>query len=142
MKRQKREEGFTLIELISVVVIIMILAALVMPRFAGKAREARIGAANVQIRNFEVALDGYELDNGAYPTTEMGLTALRKEPAGALNWKGPYLKRAIPKDPWGNLYIYTSPGQHGDYDLKSFGPDGVDGGGDDITNWDEEEKTE
>ncbi len=133
--------GFTLIEILLVVVIITILASLVVPRFAGQSQKARIGAAKAQISNFGVALDLYELHNGRYPTTEQGLEALRTEPTSdpaPEDWQGPYLKKDIPLDPWGHPYVYICPGEHNPdtYDLYSRGPDGQDGGGDDITNWD------
>ena len=144
MSRKKQlaaRSGFTLIEVLLVVVIITILASLVVPRFAGLSQDARMRAAKAQIDgSFSVALDLYELHNGTYPTTEQGLNALRSEPTSApvpQDWRGPYLKKDVPPDPWGGPYIYSSPGEyHPDtYDLYSRGPDGQDGGGDDITNW-------
>ncbi len=140
----KNYKGFTLIELMLVVIIIGILVSMVVPRLAGRSEEARIAAARADIKaNISLALDLYELDNGTYPTTEQGLLSLRTKPSTApvpTNWKGPYLKRE-PIDPWGRLYVYKSPGEHNeDYDLYSNGPDGVEGGGDDITNWEEEKK--
>ena len=133
-----RSKGFTLIELMLVVIIISILAAMVMPRLAGRTKQARIAAATSDIEsNIASALDLYELDNGAYPTTEEGLEALLEKPASAKSWRGPYVKKK-PVDPWGNPYIYKYPGTHKlDYDLYSRGKDGVEGGEDDITNWDE-----
>lgn len=134
------KKAFTLIELMLVVIIIGVLSALVVPRLAGRSEEARQAAAKADIEsNIAMALDLYELDNGQYPTTEQGLAALMTKPASspvALNWKGPYLKKE-PKDPWGKPYIYKSPGEHntGDYDLTSWGKDGVEGGGDDVFNW-------
>ena len=132
------KEGFTLIELMLVVIILGILVAMVVPRLAGRGEEARIKAAKTDIlSNIALALDLYELDNGKYPEK---LEDLLKDPgeAKAPNWNGPYLKRkAI--DPWGREYNYKSPGQHNnDYDLYSYGADGAEGGGDDITNWEEE----
>ena len=134
----KKERGFTLIELTLVVIILSILIALVAPRFVGRAKHARIAATRIQIEHFSVALDSYELDNGQFPTTEQGLSALRFKPSDAPNWNGPYLKKQIPKDPWGNSYVYIFPGVHNiDYDLYSYGPDGAEGTEDDIKNWEE-----
>lgn len=139
--KKKNERGFTLIELMLVVIIITTLAAIVFPRFVGRAKEAKIAAARAAINNnLAVALDLYEMDNSFYPATEQGLNALRDEPSSSpvpQNWKGPYIKRKS-VDPWGNSYVYVCPGiQNEDYDLYSYGPDGVEGGGDDITNWEE-----
>ncbi|MGE0710179.1 MAG: type II secretion system major pseudopilin GspG [Planctomycetota bacterium] len=137
----RRHRGFTLIELLLVMIILAVLAALVVPKFAGKSEQARISAATTQIKSlFGTALDVYEADNGAYPSTAQGLDALRAQPSSnpqPRNWKGPYLKGDIPKDPWGNDYVYRSPGtQNPDgYDLLSPGPDGREGSEDDITNW-------
>jgi len=131
--------GFTLVELMLVVIIIGILAAMVVPRFAGRTEEARIAASRADIQvNIASTLDLYELHNGSYPSTEEGLNALLTKPSSAPKWKGPYLKRK-PIDPWGTPYNYRSPGTHQtDYDLYSYGKNRVEGGGDDITNWDEE----
>lgn len=134
-------KGFTLIELMLVIIIIGVLAAVVIPRFAGRANEAKIAAARAAIdSNLSLALDLYEMDNGFYPTTEQGLEALKEKPASApipQNWKGPYIKKK-PVDPWGNKYSYMNPPVHNeDYDLYSFGPDGAESGGDDIINWEE-----
>ena len=135
------KNGFTLIELMLVVIIIGVLVSMVVPRLAGRSEEARIAAAKADINaNISVALDLFELDNGKYPTTDEGLPALRTKPGSALNWKGPYLKKE-PVDPWGKKYAYNSPGAHNpDYDLSSYGPDGTEGGDDDISNWEEEKK--
>ncbi|MFC1624079.1 type II secretion system major pseudopilin GspG [Candidatus Omnitrophota bacterium] len=132
------KRGFTLIELMLVVVIIAILVAMVAPRLAGRAKQAKVVACKADIEvNITSALDLYDLDNDSYPTTEEGLDALLVKPANASKWRGPYLKKR-PKDPWGNLYIYRSPGAHNiDYDLYSYGRDGSEGGGDDIVNWEE-----
>ena len=138
---RRRRSAFTLIELLLVMVIIAVLAALVIPRFAGRSEEARRTATQTQISShFGTALDVYEADNGSYPTTAQGLEALRAKPTSAPEpraWRGPYLKSELPLDPWGNAYVYTAPGTHNrdGYDLWSFGPDGRDGTEDDITNW-------
>jgi len=125
-------KGFTLIELMLVVIIIGVLVSMVVPRLVGRSEEARISAAKADIyANISVALDLFELDNGKFPST---LSELRSKTG-----KGPYLKRE-PRDPWGNPYSYVFPGENNpDYDLYSYGPDGKEGGGDDITNWEEEE---
>ena len=139
-----KRRAFTLIELMLVVIIISVLVAMVVPRLVGRSQEARIAAAQAQIEaHLATALDLYELDNGAYPTTEQGIAALRKKssaPPVPPNWKGPYIKK-IPKDPWGNTYSYASPGTHNtqDYDLSSYGPDGIESS-DDIVNWEVEEE--
>ena len=140
----KRKIGFTLVELLLVVTIILILGGMVIPRMAGRTEQARQAAARADIEtNIAMALDLYELDSGRYPTTEQGLGALIRKPSSSpapTNWNGPYLKkRKTPVDPWGKAYTYASPGVHNleDYDLYSYGPDGVEGGGDDVTNWEE-----
>ncbi len=135
----KWKSGFTLIELMIVVVILAVLAAAVIPRLAGRTQQARISTAKMDITgNISVALDLYELDNGRFPTSEQGLSALITKPSSSpvpTNWNGPYLKRK-PVDPWGTEYKYACPGTHTqDYDLYSLGPDATDGTADDITNW-------
>jgi len=137
----KSKKGFTLIELMLVVIIIGVLVSMVVPRLVGRSEEARIAAARADINaNISVALDLFELDTGKYPTTEEGLQALLTKPGSAVKWKGPYLKKE-PMDPWGRKYVYRSPGDHGtDYDLYSYGPDGAEGGGDDVTSWEEAKK--
>ncbi len=135
--------GFTLLEIIVVVFILSLLVAIVGPRIIGKTDDARITEAKVQIRNYETALKLFKLDNGYYPDTEQGLEALVKKPEkGKLpnNYReGGYLEqKKIPQDPWGNPYIYISPGLHGDFDIISYGADGKEGGEGkdaDITNW-------
>jgi general secretion pathway protein G len=129
--------GFTLIELLLVLVILGVLAVVVVPRFTGRSEQARVTAARTDIANLEVALDTFEVDNGRYPSSEEGLGALVQQPSGLENWSGPYIRRGIPNDPWGNPYIYRYPGQQNrnSYDLYSMGPDGQEGGADDITNW-------
>lgn len=138
MEILKKNRGFTLIELMLVIIIIGVLVAMVAPRLAGKSQQGKLAAAQADINaHLSVALDLFEVDNGRYPTTEEGLAALRTAPSAAPRWKGPYLKRPVPPDPWRKPYVYRSPGQHNreDYDLFSYGPDGVEGGQDDITNW-------
>ncbi|MDA8155520.1 MAG: type II secretion system major pseudopilin GspG [Actinomycetota bacterium] len=122
------KEGFTLIELMVVLIILSLLAALVGPRLFSKVGKGKQVAAASQIKIFGQALDQYKLDTGDYPTTEQGLSALQANPGGIQGWDGPYLKKGIPKDPWGRPYNYQCPGQHGDYDLYSYGKDGVPGG--------------
>ena len=135
---RQRDRGFTLMELLVVIIIIGILAAIVGPKFFGRVDEAKQKAAKAQIELFGTALDALRLDTGRYPTTEEGLKALREKPAGLDNWKGPYLPKEIPLDPWGSAYIYKSPGDHGEFDIISYGKDKAEGGeGDnqDIVNW-------
>jgi general secretion pathway protein G len=129
--------GFTLIELLLVLVILAVLAAVVVPKFTGRSEQARKAAARTDIAMLETALDAFEVDAGRYPTTEEGLAALVTPPASIKAWHGPYIKRGVPNDPWGNPYVYRFPGQNNatGYDLASFGPDGNEGGGDDIDNW-------
>jgi len=130
--------GFTLIELLIVMVIIGLLAALVGPKMFGKTEKAKQKAAQAQISLFETAIDTYRLDVGKFPTTEQGLEALRIKPDDTDKWEGPYLPKEIPLDPWGNPYVYTCPGDHGPYDIISYGADGKpDGEGvdTDIVNW-------
>ena len=138
MKRNK-EQGFTLIELLIVMIILGLLAALVGPRMFGKAEKARQKASKDQISLFETAIDTYRVDVGKFPTTEQGFQALRVRPAGVGDrWDGPYLKKDIPLDPWGNPYSYKYPGEHGDYDIVSMGADGKPGGDGedaDIVSW-------
>ena len=134
-----RTRGFTLIEIMVVVVIMGILAALVVPKLMGRTDDARIMAAKQDIATIMQALKLYKLDNQRYPTTEQGLQALITAPAGVTNWNGPYWKKnTLPKDPWTNDYMYAAPGQHGAYDLWSYGADGKEGGdaiNKDITSW-------
>jgi len=139
-KRDKRRErGFTLIELMVVMIILGLLAALVVPRMFGRLGEAKTKAAYTQIQLLGTALDSFRLDVGRYPTTEEGLEALINPVPGLESWNGPYLKKSeIPLDPWGNPYHYISPGEHGDYDLYSLGADNAEGGegeNRDIVSW-------
>ena len=130
--------GFTLLELLVVIAIIGLLAGYVAPRYFSQIGKSEVGVAKAQIDAFDKALDQYRLDTGRYPTTEQGLAALNAQPANETKWRGPYLKKAIPPDPWGNPYIYKQPGEHGEYDLLSYGKDGTPGGSGeaaDVTNW-------
>lgn len=130
----RQSAGFTLVELLLVLVILGTLAALVLPRFAGTSERARRTAAMTQISTFKTALNAYEVDNGSYPKS---LQDLVEQPRDAQNWHGPYLDGAVPLDPWKNAYLYVYPGRHNPngYDLSSVGPDGREGTEDDITNW-------
>jgi general secretion pathway protein G len=138
-----RRAGFTLIEILVVIIVIGLLAGLVGPRILGRVSEAKSATARTQIELIGVALDNYRLDNGAYPTTDQSLGALQEKPAREpipINWRGPYLKKAIPQDPWGRAYSYSSPGEHNPtgYDLWTLGRDGQPGGEDDnadVTSW-------
>jgi len=130
---RRKSQGFTLIEILVVIIVLGLLAALVGPRILGRVSEAKSATARTQIELLGVALDNYRLDNGMYPTTEQGLQALQETPTREplpLNWRGPYLKKAVPLDPWGRPYTYKSPGEHNPsgYDLFSFGRDGQPGG--------------
>lgn len=130
--------GFTLLELLVVIVVIGLLAGLVAPRYFDQVGKSNTKIANAQINSLEKALDQYRLDVGAYPTSDQGLPALFVRPSGVEKWQGPYLKKPAPPDPWGRAYRYKSPGDHGDYDLISFGADGQAGGvGEnvDVSNW-------
>ncbi len=133
-----KTDGFTLIELLVVIVIIGLLSAIVAPKFFGKVDKAKIKTAKAQVELLGAALDSFRLDNDRYPTTEEGLKALREKPEGLENWDGPYLPKPVPLDPWERPYIYISPGEHGDYDLFSYGKDGVVGGeksDHDVVSW-------
>ena len=135
--RCKNSKGFTLIELLVVMVILGMLAALVGPQIFGKVGKGKQSAARTQIEMLGQALDSYRLDVGKYPSTSEGLNALVTNP-GAQGWDGPYLKKALPNDPWGKPYQYQSPGSHGDYDLLSYGGDGAAGGegeNKDVNSW-------
>lgn len=131
-------DGFTLLELLVVIVIIGLLAGLVAPRYFDQVGKSNTKIARAQIDSLEKALDQYRLDVGSYPNTEQGLAALNTRPPNLEKWAGPYLKKAVPPDPWGARYVYKAPGDHGDYDLSSLGSDGQPGGtGEaiDVTSW-------
>jgi general secretion pathway protein G len=133
-----RFRGFTLLELLVVVAIIGLLAGIVAPRYFSQLGKSEASAARAQIDAFEKALDQYRLEVGRYPTTEQGLNALVARPGDEPRWNGPYLRRGIPLDPWGNPYVYAQPGKRGDFDLLSYGKDGRPGGSGedaDIGNW-------
>jgi general secretion pathway protein G len=137
--RSKLTHAFTLVEMLLVLVILAVLAAIVIPKFAGRSQQAKVTAAQSQIAGFEMALDSFEVDTGGYPKGNNGLNALVQVPSGATNWRGPYLKKGVPADPWGNPYVYNYPGKNNPdgYDIMSMGPDGRVGGDDDINNWDD-----
>ncbi|MCF6147824.1 MAG: type II secretion system major pseudopilin GspG [Candidatus Kuenenia sp.] len=124
-----RNIGFTLLELLIVMIIIGLLAALIGPKMIGRVGESRQTVAKQQIEGFSTALEMFKLDTTRYPAQEQGLEALVAVPHGVENWKGPYLKKKfVPKDPWGNEYVYVYPGENGDYDIMSYGADGTEGG--------------
>lgn len=131
--------GFTLIELLVVLVILGMLAGLVGPRVMKYVGESKVKTARLQIEDLGAAIDLYHLDTGSYPSSEQGLRALIEQPADTNNWNGPYLKKkTVPRDPWGEAYLYQSPGDNGPYDLSSLGSDKTDGGdgeGKDIHSW-------
>jgi len=123
-----RNKGFTLLELLVVIVIIGLLAGYVAPRYFGQVGRSEVQVARAQIESLEKALDQFRLDTRNYPTAEQGLDALVVKPANATNWSGPYLKKAVPTDPWGRAYVYRVPGSKGEFDLYSLGKDGKPGG--------------
>ena len=137
--RNRGGRGFTLLELLVVMVIIGLLARFVAPRYFAQVGKSRVKAAHAQIDALDKALEQFRLDVGRLPTSEEGLPALNAPPSGVTNWEGPYLKKAVPLDPWGHAYVYAQPGTHqNDFDLMSYGRDGQPGGtGEDadITNW-------
>ncbi len=120
--------GFTLLELLVVIVIIGMLVGYVGPRYFKQVGKSQITVVRDQLHAFGQALDQYRLDNGHYPSNEQGLEALMAKPTNESKWDGPYLKKAVPLDPWGNPYVYKSPGDHGEYDMLSYGKDGAPGG--------------
>lgn len=126
-------DGFTLLELVVVIIVLGLLAGIVAPQIIGRLSDAKSTTARTQIELLSVALDAYRLDNGSYPTTEQGLGALRERPTRApvpANWRGPYLRKDVPLDPWGRAYLYRAPGERnrGAFDLESLGRDGKSGG--------------
>lgn len=130
--------GFTLLELLVVMVIIGLLASYVGPRYFAQVGKSQVKTARAQIDALAKALDTYRIDTGHYPTTEQGLSALVAKPANETQWAGPYLLKSVPPDPWGNPYAYKQPGDHGEYDLFSLGNDGQPGGDGeaaDIVSW-------
>jgi len=134
-KRTNRISGFTLIELLIVMVIIGLLAAFIVPKLIGRVGESKLTAAKAQIELLSTAIEVYKLDTGKYPSQDTGLQSLNSKPGDVQNWKGPYMKKnKVPKDPWGAEYIYKFPGEHGDYDLFSYGADGTEGGSGDNTD--------
>lgn len=137
MFRQRRH-GFTLLELLVVMVIIGLLAAYVGPKYFSQIGKSEVKTTRTQIVAFEKSLEQYRLDVGTYPSTEQGLAALVVKPANVAKWDGPYLAKSVPLDPWGHAYVYKSPGTHGDVDVMSLGRDGQPGGDGldaDIGNW-------
>src|SRR3974390_1864184 len=137
--RRTLERGFTLVEMLVVISIIALIMALVGPRVLNFLAESKVKAAKIQIVSLESALDLYALDTGQYPSSSEGLDALMHRPGGVTSWSGPYLKGSeVPNDPWGKPYIYRSPGEHGSYDIVSYGADGKEGGTGataDINSW-------
>ena len=130
--------GFTLLELLVVMVIIGLLASYVGPKYFAQLGKSEVKTAKAQIGSFAKALDQYRLDTGHYPSTENGLLALNIAPSNEPKWQGPYLAKNAPNDPWGKPYLYKLPGEHGEYDLWSLGSDGSSGGngdGADVVNW-------
>jgi len=131
-------QGFTLLELLVVMVIIGLLAGYVGPKYFAQIGKSEIKVARAQIDSLDKSLDQFRLDTGHYPSMEDGLAALVTRPASEAKWDGPYLKKAVPQDPWGNPYVYRMPGEHSEYDLLSYGKDGQPGGegeAADVTNW-------
>ena len=138
MMSLRLHRGFTLLELLVVMVIIGLLAAYVGPKYFSQVGKSEVKTARAQIVGFEKALQQYRLDVGTLPSTEQGLQALLAKPSSVNKWDGPYLEKALPADPWGNAYIYVAPGEHGEFDISSTGRDGRPGGDGldaDITNW-------
>jgi general secretion pathway protein G len=141
-RRLTDERGFTLIELLVVIIVLGLLVGLVGPRLFGRVGQSKIATTRAQIELFGAALDQYRLDMGGYPAGNEGLDALNRNPGSDAKWNGPYLKKGVPKDPWGNPYKYRCcPGQHGEYDLWSEGADGAPGGegeNADVVSWEQQ----
>ena len=138
LPRFSRNAGFTLLELLVVLVILGLLAGYVAPKYFAQVGKSEVKTAKAQIDALEKALDQYRIDTSRYPSTEQGLAALNTKPADEARWDGPYLKKAVPNDPWGKPYQYRMPGEHGEIDLFSYGRDGVPGGTGndaDLNNW-------
>ena len=134
----RRKAGFTLLELLVVMVIIGLLAGYVGPKYFAQIGKSEVKVARAQIDALEKALDQYRLDTGHYPPQDQALAALNVKPPNETKWDGPYLKKSVPLDPWGNAFVYKIPGEHGEFDLLSYGKDGQAGGtgeAADITNW-------
>ncbi len=138
MSTARLRRGFTLLELLVVMVIIGLLAAYVGPKYFSQIGKSEVKTAKAQIGGFEKALDQFRIDVGSYPSTEQGLAALVTRPSNLSRWDGPYLSKSVPPDPWGRAYLYKSPGDHGEFDISSTGRDGRPGGDGvdaDINNW-------
>lgn len=138
LRRAPADRGFTLLELLVVMVIIGLLAGYVAPKFFSQVDKSEVKTAQAQIVAFDKAIASFRLDTGHFPSTDQGLEALTTRPANEPKWDGPYLDKRVPPDPWGNAYVYKFPGEHRDYDLLSHGKDGRPGGegsNADITNW-------
>lgn len=127
----RRPRGFTLLELLVVLVVLGLLVSIVGPRYFNQLGKSEAKAAQAQLASIAKALDLYRVDVGRYPSTEQGLASLSAAPPNEARWRGPYLQKAVPADPWGRAYVYKSPGEHGDFDLLSYGKDGAPGGNDD-----------
>lgn len=137
-RRKYKQGGFTLLELLVVIVILGLLVSIVGPRYFREVEKSKTKTAKAQIEALGKALDQYRLDTGRYPSTEQSLNALVTKPANEAKWEGPYLSKALPVDPWSRPYVYKSPGEHGDYDLLSYGSDGQVGGtkeAEDVVSW-------
>lgn len=138
VRQGHRHRGFTLLELLVVLVVLGLLASLVAPKYFKQLGKSEAKTARAQIEGLAKAIDLYRLDLGKFPSTEQGLAVLTMRPAEETKWNGPYLQKEVPADPWGRPYVYKAPGEHGDYDVMTFGKDGAPGGEDenaDIGNW-------